>query len=229
MRKKKYLAIIPARRNSKRLENKNLLLINQKPMIAYTILSALKSKRLNKIIVSSEDSKILNISKKFGVDVIKRPKKLAGDTITTFQVIEHVVSAVKNFNYLVILQPTSPLRDEKHIDLAISFFEKKNADAVISVCECSHSPLWSNLLPKDRSMKNFLSKNILNKRSQDFDKYYMLNGAIYIYNIKKLLKEKSLFFKKKIFAFIMSKETSVDVDDIYDFKIAKFMLSQKNK
>ena len=138
---KKFLAIIPARGGSKRLPRKNVLDLCGKPLIAYTIEAALKSKYIDKVIVSSDDEEILNISSNFGADIIKRPIDLANDTATTIDAIKHTIDNFENYDYIVLLQPTSPLRNEKHIDEAIELLEKKKADAVVSVCEMEHSPL----------------------------------------------------------------------------------------
>ena len=126
-KKKKYLGIIPARGQSKRLKNKNILDLHGKPLVAYTIKAALKSMYLDRVVVSSEDRAILKISNRFGADTLKRPKNIAKDTSTTFDVIKHVINNIKGFEYVVILQPTSPLRDEKHIDRAINFLKKKKS------------------------------------------------------------------------------------------------------
>ena len=214
---KKFLAIIPARGGSKRLPRKNVLDLCGKPLIAYTIEAALKSKYIDKVIVSSDDEEILNISSNFGADIIKRPIDLANDTATTFDTIKHTIDNFEKYDYIVLLQPTSPLRNEKHIDEAIQLLEEKNADSIISVCEMDHSPLWSNTLPKDGNMSNFLKDEILNKRSQDLEKYYRLNGAIYICKTSKLLEEKSFILKKKIFAYIMDRKNSIDIDEKVDF------------
>ena len=123
--KKKYLSIIPARGQSKRVKNKNILPLNGKPLIAYTINSALKSKYLDRVFVSSDNTAILEMSKRFGAETLKRPRNLAKDTSTTFDVIKHAIKNIKGFEYVVVLQPTSPLRDEKHIDKAINFLKKK--------------------------------------------------------------------------------------------------------
>ena len=131
---------------------------------------------------------------------------------------------VEVYKFVVLLQPTSPLRNEKNIDQSIKLLEKKKADAIISVCKCSHSPLWSNLLPKNDSMINFISSKILNKQSQELDEYYRLNGAIYICRVEKLLKEKSFFLKNKIFAYKMSEYQSIDIDTSLDFIVAKSIL-----
>lgn len=226
---KKFLAIIPARGGSKRLPRKNVLDLCGKPLIAYTIEAALKSKYIDKVIVSSDDEEILNISSNFGADIIKRPIDLANDTATTFDTIKHTIDNFEKYDYIVLLQPTSPLRNEKHIDEAIQLLEEKNADSIISVCEMDHSPLWSNTLPKDGNMSNFLKDEILNKRSQDLEKYYRLNGAIYICKTSKLLEEKSFILKKKIFAYIMDRKNSIDIDEKVDFDIAKILIKVKNK
>lgn len=224
--KKKYLSIIPARGQSKRVKNKNILPLNGKPLIAYTINSALKSKYLDRVFVSSDNTAILEMSKRFGAETLKRPRNLAKDTSTTFDVIKHAIKNIKGFEYVVVLQPTSPLRDEKHIDKAINFLKKKKADAVISVCKEDHSPLWSNVLPKDKSLKGFLKEKIVNKRSQDLKNYYRLNGAIYICKIQKLLEKKSFFLKSNIYAFEMSREKSIDIDTKLDFLLAEFLVGK---
>ena len=153
---KTFLAIIPARGGSKRLPRKNLLDLCGKPLIAWSIESALKSKYISKVIVSSDDEEILQISLNFGATVIKRPDELASDTATTFDAIEHTIKSLEKYDYVVLLQPTSPLRDEKHIDKAIELLEEKDADAIISVCEVEHSPLWCNTLDENLNMSNFL-------------------------------------------------------------------------
>lgn len=222
---KTFLAIIPARGGSKRLPRKNVLGLCGKPLIVHTIEAALKSEYINKVIVSSDDEEILNISSNFGADIIKRPVELASDTATTFDAIKHTIENVEKYDYIVLLQPTSPLRNAKHIDEAIELLEIKNADAVVSVCEMDHSPLWSNTLPNDGNMRGFLREEILNKRSQDLEKYYRLNGAIYICKTEKLIENKSFFLKENIFAYIMNRENSVDIDEKLDFIIAKNIMS----
>ena len=114
-KKKKYLAVILARGGSKRLPRKNLRKLNGKPLIAHSILSSLKCQYLDEIIVSSDDKEILKVSQKYGAKIIKRPKYLASDKAKTFYAVKHVVENSSNFDYVVLLQPTSPFRNEKHI------------------------------------------------------------------------------------------------------------------
>ena len=218
---KTFLAIIPARGGSKRLPRKNILDLCGKPLISWSIEAALKSKYISKVVVSSDDEEILNISSNFGADIIKRPYELANDTATTFDAIKHTINNLEKYDYIVLLQPTSPLRNEKHIDEAIELLEEKQADAIVSVCEMDHSPLWSNILPEDGNMRGFLREEILNKRSQDLEKYYRLNGAIYICKTDKLLENKSFFLKDNIFAYIMDRKSSIDIDEEIDFLFAE--------
>lgn len=218
-----FLAIIPARGGSKRLPRKNILDLAGKPLISWSIEAALKSKFIDMAIVSSDDDEIISVAKKFGAETIKRPIELASDTAASFDAIKHTIVNVEPYDYIILLQPTSPLRDEKHIDEAIEQLMKKNSDAVVSVCEMDHSPLWSNTLPENESMSNFLRDEMKNKRSQDLEKYYRINGAIYICKSDILLKEKSFFLKDNIFAYIMDRKSSIDIDEEIDFKIAEII------
>lgn len=221
---KTFLAIIPARGGSKRLPRKNVLDLNGKPLIAWSIEAALNSKYITKVVVSSDNDEILGVSQTYGADILKRPDYLASDTASTFDAIKHTIENYENYDYVVLLQATSPLRNANHIDTAIELLQNKNANAVISTCEMDHSPLWSNTLDENLSMLGFLNNEILNKRSQDLEKYYRINGAIYICKTEKLLEEKSFFLKNNIYAYIMDRKTSIDIDEEIDFKMAEFFL-----
>jgi CMP-N-acetylneuraminic acid synthetase len=102
--------------------------------------------------------------------------------------------------------------------------EEKNADAIVSVCEMEHSPLWSNTLDDSLSMEKFLRDEVLNKRSQDLETYYRLNGAIYICKTDRLLEEKSFFLKENIFAYVMDRLSSIDIDEEIDFQFATLLM-----
>jgi len=222
---KSFLAIIPARGGSKRLKNKNILPLSEKPLIAYSIEAGLQSKYIDKVVVSSDSSDILEVAQKYGANTIKRPEELASDTASTFDAINHTLQHYQEYDYIVLLQATSPLRTYKHIDEAIERLEKKSADAIVSVCEMDHSPLWSNTLDEDESLSDFLDESIANKRSQDLEQYYRINGAIYICQREKLLFEKNFFIKEKIYAYKMDKKYSIDIDEAIDFQIAEVLLS----
>ena len=227
---KRVLAIIPARGGSKRLPRKNILDLAGKPLIFWTIEAALGSKYIDKVAVSTDDEEIADISKQHSAVIpFMRPNSLATDEAASIDVVLHAIDFFEKnnncYNYIILLQPTSPLRASSHIDEAIELLDSKNADAIVSVCKVEHNPLWSNILPKDGSMKDFLHNDILNKRSQDLDVYHRLNGAIYICNIDKLKEEQGFFLKDNIFAYEMNGKSSIDIDKEIDFKLAKTLLS----
>jgi CMP-N-acetylneuraminic acid synthetase len=222
---KTFLAIVPARGGSKRLPRKNILDFAGKPLIAWTIEAALKSGYLDRVVVTSDSDEILEISSLYGAETIERPSRLAEDDSSTFDAVADAISRVEEpYDYVVLLQPTSPLRESRHIDEAIELLELKKADGVISVCETDHPPQWSNTLPPDDSLSDFLSEELLGKRSQEFGKYYRLNGAIYICDTQKLLEEGSFFLKSGIYAYRMEKRHSIDIDDYYDYLVAKALV-----
>lgn len=228
---KTFLAIIPARGGSKRLPRKNVLELAGKPLIAWTIEAAIKCTYLDEVMVTTDDDEIAKVAKAFGANVpFHRPAVFASDTSASFDAIKHAIDfyreqLCKTFDYVVLLQPTSPLRAARHITEAIELRAQKNADAVISVCETDHSPLWMNTLPENHSMAKFMRDEVKNKRSQDLPKNYRLNGAIYICQAEKLAKEKTFFIEDNIFAYVMDKNASIDVDDMNDFMMAKCLLS----
>ncbi len=225
---KSFLGIIPARGGSKRLPNKNLLNLCGTPLISWSIESGIKSQYIDHLVVTSDDDLILEEALKYNIKVIKRPCDLATDLSLTTDVIHHVLQTYSGYDYIVLLQPTSPLRNQKDIDQAIEYLDDKQADAVISVCEENHSPMWCHTLPKNHSMINFVKNEFTNKRSQDIPAYYRLNGAIYICCMKRFLKERTLFIKDNIFAFIMSREKSIDIDTELDFQFAQFIMNKYN-
>lgn len=229
-KEKSYIGIIPARGGSKRLKGKNILPLGGRPLISWSIEAGLSSGYIDELIVTTDCSEIAEISRRYGADIpFIRPADLATDEASSYDVIRHVIEFYKEdrnreFDFLVLLQPTSPFRDSDDIVKAITFLEEQNADAVISVCRASHSPLWTNTLGEDLSMNNFLDGKLKNKRSQELEEYYRLNGAIYICKIESFLNEGSLFLSDNIYAYIMDEIKSVDIDTELDFKFAQFLL-----
>jgi CMP-N-acetylneuraminic acid synthetase len=223
---KKILAIIPARGGSKRLPRKNVLNLANKPLIAWSIESAKNSKYIDKLILSSDDEEIINVAKKFGCEVpFVRPKELAQDETRSIDVVLHTLKTLKeNYDYVILLQPTSPLRTTKDIDKAIEFYFEKEATSVIGVCEMEHSPLWANTLDETMSMENFLDDKYNNSRSQDLPTFYRINGAFYMSTVDSIVKNETFFVKENIFAFLMSQEHSVDIDTKLDFIVAEVVL-----
>ena len=228
----KFIAIITARGGSKRLPNKNILDLNGKPLIAWTIEAAKKCNFINEVVVSTDSLEIKKIAEQHGASVpFIRSEKLSNDTASSFDVVKHCLDFHQaqfklNFDYIILLQPTSPLRTHIDIENAVKLLKEKNADAIVSVCETEHSPLWTNNIDSTLSMDNFLRDEVKNNRSQDLPKHYRLNGAIYICKISELLKQKTFFLEKSIFAYIMHQERSIDIDTLVDFKMAEFLLKK---
>ncbi len=224
--------MIPARGGSKRLPKKNIRLLRDKPLIAWSIEAAQQSQYVDAILVSTEDSEILATAMAFGLETpFVRPAALATDEAKSLDVALHALDTYesqlnKHFDILLLLQPTSPLRTAQHIDEALELFLQKNADAVVSVSECEHSPLLANTLPQDQSLSGFLRKEVMNVRSQDLPKYYRTNGAIYIISNSAIRKSQSFFPEKNSFAYIMQPDVSVDIDSMTDFMFAETLLAK---
>lgn len=209
------IGVIPARSGSKGIPKKNIRLLKGKPLIAYTIEAALLS-RLDRVIVSTDCKEIADISKTYGAEVFIRPSNLALDTTPTLPVIKDLVEKLdKNYEAVMTLQPTSPLRTWQHINAAIDMFIKdKEADSLVSVVEVPH-----NFMPEKLMTFNgkYLSGTTAIKRRQEIQAIYARNGAaIYITRTKKL---NDYIFGGKILPFFMDKLSSFDLDDEEDWSI----------
>ncbi|MBR9783195.1 MAG: acylneuraminate cytidylyltransferase family protein [Gammaproteobacteria bacterium] len=230
----KYLAIIPARAGSKRLPNKNVLSLAKKPMVEWSIAAAVAAQQSLDIdvVVTSDDERVLEIARRFPeVSTIVRNPALCTDEASSMDVVFDALTqreqAGRVYEALILLQPTSPLRTSEDITQSIALFESKNAQAVISVCQCEHSPLWTNTLPADGAMSDFMPQQVMGKRSQDLPAYYRLNGAIYIANCQTLRETNTFFNLPNSFAYKMPAEYSVDVDSAIDLALAEVLINQR--
>lgn len=228
----KNIAIIPARSGSKGLRDKNIKLLDGKPLMAYTIEAAKASGQFDVIHVSTDSERYAEIAGNCGADVpFLRDQDLAGDTAGTWDVLRAVLRKYedlgKQFDMVTLLQPTSPLRDAEDIKGACELFEKKDADSVVSVCMTEHSPLLCNTLDGNLSMKDFIDMEKVGRR-QGLPDYYRLNGAIYIQKVP-LMMEGATLYGDKSYAYVMKKEKSVDIDDAFDFLMAEAVVKSGKK
>ena len=219
----KYLGIIPARKNSTRVRGKNLIKIGNKKLIHYTFDAALKSKSLNDLVVTTDDTKIINYAKKYKIKApFKRPKNISNSKTPMEDVVIHLLNYYKkNFHLpknFVLLQPTSPFRTSKDIDNCIKRYEKQNSKSMVSVSEPFNHPYEILTLKKGRNFFN-LSKNSKKKGKE----YYFINGSIYICSVNNFLKTKKIFNKKTHF-FKTSKINSIDLNDMTDLKVSRSLL-----
>jgi CMP-N-acetylneuraminic acid synthetase len=228
---KKILAIIPARGGSKGVPRKNIRELDGKPLIFYTIEEAKKSKYIDRIIVSTDDEEILDISKKFCAEVpYLRPKELAQDNSSTVDCIIHMLNWLKeNENYMpdyvCLLQCTSPLRKFYDIDGTIEKMIDTDMDGAVSVCEAEVNPYWTNVFDGDK-LNYFIEDGKLIKRRQDLPKVYRINGAVYVVKKDILINQKTLE-PNKITGYIMETKKSIDIDNIEDFLLAEVLIRKK--
>jgi len=226
------LGIITARSGSKGIRDKNIKKLSGKPLMAYTIESALKCKYIDKVMVSTDSDIYADIARGYGAEVpFFRSGQNSTDVAASIDVLLEVLNMYEErglyFENFVSLQPTSPFRTENHLDEAFQLFYEKKADSVVSVCECEHSPLLSNVLPDDLNMYGFI-RDENNLRRQELRTYYRLNGAIYISRTDKFKQIKS-FYGEKSYAYIMQQGGSVDIDTELDFAYAEFLLNLENR
>ena len=223
----RILAIIPARKGSKGLPGKNKKFIAGKPLISWTIEAAKKSKYITETWVSTDCPEIAKIANQEGLCINRlRPSELSKDETIIGDVILYELSFFKEIDIICLLQPTSPLRDNEHIDEALSNFLVQKAPALVSVVKTKHSPMWCFELDKENHLIPLFSWDRLNKRRQDLPKTVMLNGAIYLAHRNFFEKNKS-FFSNNTTVYEMSYEDSIDIDDFNDFYIAENKLKEK--
>ena len=223
----KNIAVIPARSGSKGLKDKNIKELKGKPLLAYSIKAAKESNLFDEIMVSTDSSQYAEIAKSFGANVpFLRSETNSSDKAGSWDVVLEVLREYhklnKTFDSICLLQPTSPLRTAQDIIEAYKLLERKQADAITSVCEVDHSPLWTMTLPKDLSLEEFKKRDSDTPR-QLLQKYYRLNGAIYIRKISYSNSTISLIDTNE-FAYIMPREHSIDIDTELDFVIAKTIM-----
>lgn len=228
-RGKSVLGFIPARAGSKGVPGKNIKTLAGKPLIAYTIESALTSNIFDYLIVSTDGEDVARVAREAGAEVpFKRPAELATDTAKGMDALQHAMAWCetqgKHFDWIMNLQPTSPLRNSEDIVKACALMIRHRARAVVSVCEVDHHPWWSNTLPDNQCMEHFIRPGIASVNRQTLPKYYRLNGAIYLAEWDLLRQQKS-WYGKYTFAYIMPKERSVDIDTALDFALAEALLN----
>ncbi|SFX24946.1 cytidylyltransferase domain-containing protein [Marinospirillum alkaliphilum] len=226
----KTLAIVPARAGSKRLPGKNLLPLQGKPLVQWTLDAALASEKIDRVLVTSDDPNLLKLADQLGCMTLLRPTELATDTASTYSVLQHALEHLDDQHVYpeqtLLLQPTSPLRSTEDINKGLALMEEKNANSIISVCPVDHPVQWCNTLDEECKMDNFIKKETLGLRSQDMPVHYRLNGAFYLAKTPLLMQHKG-FFMPESYALIMNQENSVDIDTELDFLFCQTLLKQK--
>ncbi len=226
----KVISIIPARGESKGIPKKNIALLNNKPLIAYTIEDSLDSKFIDRTFVSTEDNEIAEVSSRYGAEVIKRPEWLAHDHIQTEPVLIHVLDYLEKNesyipDYIVLLQCTSPLRDKDDIDKAIEILIQENADSLFSCTKLEAFFIWGTKGNQYQSINHDYKHR---KRRQDIEPQYLENGSIYVFKNEIIRKEKNRL-GGKIAIFKMEFWKSFQIDNYDDLDICNYYIKNKLK
>ena len=220
---KRVLGIISARGGSKRLPGKNLIPLQGKPLIAWTIEAGLTSNCIDRLILSTDNPEISKVALKFGCEVpFVRPQEIATDEASSVDVVKHALSQISGYDYFVLLQPTSPFRRGSHIDEAFNMMCAAEANSCVSICKSTESPKWMLTINGDGYISRLIKDNGEIKELNNIEAY-IPNGAIYISEINKFLSEES-FYSNETFPYVMSLEHSVDIDTNYDLKFAESLL-----
>lgn len=223
----KILALIPARGGSKGIKEKNIFNLNGKPLIAYSITASLASKYIDATVVSTDSLKIADVAKAYGAFVpFMRPAELASDRAKTIDVVLHAVKTLavgwEKFDVLVLLQPTQPLRTADDIDSAIELFYQKGKRGLASISLVEDHPLLIRKIDADGRMQPLLNESSTCRR-QDMERYYKINGCIYINSVSELSADTS--FNDNQVPFVMEREHSVDIDEMKDIYMAEYYLN----
>ncbi len=217
----KYICLILARKGSKRIKNKNLVKINGKPLIKYTLEAIANIMPLNNIYVSTNDESVIKITKKHNVNFIKRPEILCKDNSSSEDGIIHAIKIIgkeRKLNHIIFLQVTSPLRDSDDIFECVKQYQKKKLDSIFSAFLAKRF-IWT----KTKKLSSLTFNYKKRQRSQNLQNLVIENGAIFIFNVKKFLKFKNRIFGKFDF-YEMEENKSFDIDNLEDLKIVKKLL-----
>ncbi len=223
----KILGIIPARGGSKGVPRKNLRLLAGRPLIAWTIEAAKGSSLLDRVILSSEDDEIMETARRHGLEVpFKRPPELARDDTPGILPVLHALEMLssENYTHVVLLQPTSPMRNSEDIDGAIRLCIDRAAPACLGVCEAPHPPWWMFGMDADRKLSPLMAAKDIPLRRQDAPKAYQLNGAIYVAEIG-FIKSSKGFIGPESLGYAMPGERSLDIDSELDILLAESLLA----
>lgn len=231
---KKLIAIIPARSGSKGLKDKNIRLLNGKPLLTYSVEAAIESGLFDIVHVSTDSQEYADIAKSYGADEqFLRDGQNAGDASSSWDAVREVLKKYeklgKNFDICVLLQPTSPMRTADDIKFAYKLFEEQGAKSLTSVTEVDHPVQWCFKLNGTCFMKDFASSPFKDCRRQELEKHYRENGAIYIVGASDIVDSGFDFYTDQCVAYVMNRNRSIDIDTIQDFIIAERIMKMQSE
>ena len=220
------VAIIPARGGSKGVPRKNLRVVGGKPLFAWTVETARRSRYIDRLVVSSEDPEVIAAARDLGCDVpFVRPADLARDDTPGVAPVLHALSQLPPFDLVVLLQPTSPLRSAEDIDGCIEGCARRDVNACVSVTAAKESPCWMFTLDPRGSLRPVLGQAEIPDRRQDLPPVYVLNGAVYVARCP-WLEESGSFLTHETRGYVMPEQRSIDVDTPQDLDLVELMLGE---
>ena len=220
----KVLAIIPARKGSKRVEHKNKRSLGKVPLIEWTFQAAFKHTMIDKVVVTTDDLEIIKLSENYNFDTIQREKNLCTDTATTADVVLDVLNQYPDFQTFILLQPTSPFRNSEDISRSLQMYRDAfGCRSLVSACVEDHSPLWSFQIDCEGCLKFLGDPSDMKAQSQSLPKFYKLNGAIFIRGVKDFIRNPK-FVEKESLCYEMPVSRSLDIDTLLDFRFAEALI-----
>lgn len=228
----RVLAVVPARGGSRGIPRKNIVPVGGKPLIAWTADAALASSVVDRAILSSEDAEILEAGRAAGLDTpFVRPAELARDDTPGIDPVLHALDVLEaegeTFGWVVLLQPTSPLRSAADIDGAAQLCIDRDAPAAVSVTAADKSPWWMFHLADGSRMEPLFDPDTRPHRRQDAPPVFVLNGAVYVARVSWLRRSRS-FLTDETVGYVMPRERSVDVDEPADLHVVEALLAERS-
>lgn len=224
---KSVLAIIPARGGSKTLPRKNIFPVMGRPLLAWSVDEARRSRYIDRMVLSSDDDEIINVAHGLKLEVpFRRPAELATDTTPTNDVLFHLLSKIPGYDYLVVLQVTSPLRTVEDIDGCIEECVQRRAGSCVSVSIAEKNPHYYRTLDSKRRLHPLIGSSYHIGRRQDLPEVYVINGAVFVTKISFFIEQRT-FFSSETVGYIMPPEHSIDIDSEKDIVVMEYQLSKR--
>jgi CMP-N,N'-diacetyllegionaminic acid synthase len=229
---RKVVALIPARGGSKGIPKKNLAPIHGRPLIDYSVKTAIESKAIHRVVVSTDDPQIKSVALAAGAEVIDRPVELAEDATPTLPVMKHALQQLEQGGWvpdaLVLLQPTVPYRRIEDVDAAIEMLFSRDADAVAGVVRTKTPRDWIFQL-HDGRVTFYEQPDFAQTRRQMNAPQYRINGAVYVYKTQTIKRSQDYAWGEKVYGYVMDDRRSLDIDEPFDLQIAELLFASSNQ
>lgn len=220
------LAIIPARGGSKEIPRKNIKLLCGKPLIGWSIEVAKHSPLIDRVVVSTDDDEIASVARGLGADVpFVRPAELAADNTPGVLPVLHAISQVPGYDWVLLLQPTSPFRTQADIEAIWRLCQERGASSAVSVCAAGKHPFWMYQCNGASVLEPFIKGRPDVTRRQDLPPAYSLNGALYLAKTEWLVEQQNLIGQETI-GYVMPNERSLDLDTLQDWHLAEYLMER---